>query len=151
MQLSDLNESHYKSMEPIKAVEAFRLTEAVENGKNWGDCKEVVQVRNLIAFKDGQFHDLACVRWYMSRSNNANRVYCSIWLPTKLFGHYRAGNAHTSGYGFCKQSDAFERALNSAGVYPHEPVSGRGMSTVDDCLLEMAKFAGFEHAYVAKG
>lgn len=132
-------------------TEAFRLTPAVENGKNLGQEKETVEVRNLIAFKDGQFHDLACVRWYMSRSKNADRVYCSLWLPTKLFGEYRAGHGYTSGYGFCKRSDAFERALNSAGVYPVEPVSGRGMSTVDDCLLDMAHHAGYEHAYIAKG
>lgn len=132
-------------------TEAFRLAEAIDNGKNLGDNKEVIQIRNLIAFKDGEFHDLACVRWYMSRSKNAERVYCTVWLPTKLFGEYRAGHGYTSGYGFSKQSDAFERALNSAGVYPAEPVSGRGMSTVDDCLLEMAKHAGYDNAYLAKG
>lgn len=152
MQLSDLNESHYKSMEPIKAIESqFRLMPACENGTNLGNSKELIQVRNLIAFKDGQFHDLASVRWFISWSNSPDRMWCTLWLPTKLFGEYRSGTGITSGYGFCKQSDAFERALNSAGVYPVEPVSGRGMSTVDDCLLAMAKHAGYEHAYIAKG
>lgn len=129
----------------------FRLTEPQEYGKNLADTKEVVQVRNLIAFKDGQFHDLACVRWYMARSNTAERVYCSIWIPARVFGEYRSGHGMTSGYGFCKQSDAFERALNSAGIYVTEPVSGRGMSTVDECLLDMATHAEYEYAYVAKG
>lgn len=131
----------------------IKFTGKQENGKNLGDSKEVVQVRNLIGFDEvtGTFHELACVRWYMSRSKSADRVYCSIWVMNKVFGEYTAGHAHTSGYGFCKQSDAFERALNSAGIYSDEPISGRGMSTVDDFLEAMAKMAGFKHAYVAKG
>ena len=131
----------------------IKFTGKQENGKNHGEQKETVQVRNLIGFDErtGQFHELACVRWYMSRSSNASRVYCSIWVMTKTFGEYTAGTAHTDGYGFCKQSDAFERALNSAGIYSGEPISGRGMSAVDDFLEAMAKMAGFNHAYIAKG
>lgn len=122
-----------------------------DNGKNLGHAKEVVQTRNLAGFDGEEFHELATVRWYMSRSSNANRMYCSIWVNGKVFGEYTAGNSHTSGYGFCKLSDSFERALNSAGIYSGEPISGRGMSTVDEFLESMAKMAGFNHAYVAKG
>ena len=124
---------------------------AQKNGKNLGHSKEVITTRNLIAFEDGQFYELATVRWYMSRSKEANRIYCSIWVNPKVFGEYTAGSGFTSGYGFCKQSDSFERALNSAGIYSSEPISCRGMSTVDEFLELMAKTAGFKHAYVAKG
>ena len=122
-----------------------------DNGKNLSHEKEVVQVRNLIAFDGEKFHELVTVRWYMSRSRTADRVYCSIWVTGKVFGDYTAGHAFTSGYGFCKQSDAFERALNSAGIYSSEPISGRGMSTVDDFLEVMGKHAGFENVHITKG
>ncbi|SRR5258708_39535663 len=131
----------------------IKFTGKQEKGKNLSDTKEVIQVRNLIGFDERteQFHELACVRWYMSRAKNADRVYCTIWIMTKTFGEYTSGHAYSSGYGFCKQSDAFERALNSAGVYTDEPISGRGMSTVDDFLEALAKMAGFKFYYIAKG
>lgn len=129
----------------------IKFTGKQENGKNLGHDKETVQVRNLIAFDGQEFRELATVRWYMGRSKQSNRVYCSIWVYTKVFGEYTAGHGISSGYGFCKQSDAFERAINSAGIYSDEPISGRGMSTVDEFLESLAKMAGFNHAYVAKG
>lgn len=132
----------------------IKFTGKQDNGKNLGHEKETVQVRNLIGFNEltGEFNELATVRWYMARSaTGTSRVYCSIWVTSKVFGEYTAGNAFTQGYGFCKQSDAFARALNSAGIYTDDPISGRGMSMVDEFLEVMAKMAGFKHAYVSKG
>lgn len=129
----------------------FRLTAPEENAKNMSDKKETIETRNLIVFNEGHFQKLATVRWYMSRLSNANRVYCSIWLTDNTFGNYRSGHGMSSGYGFCKQSDAFELALNSAGIYSKQPISGRGIEEVDRCLMNMAEHAGYEHAYIAQG
>lgn len=129
----------------------IKFTGAQDNGKNLSDKKEVVYTRNLIVFDGQEMREIAVARWYMSRSNNANRVDCSIWIFNAVFGEYTAGNGNSSGFGFCKFSDAFERAINSAGVYSSEPISGRGMNEVDKFLEELGKHAGFNHVYVAKG
>lgn len=129
----------------------IRFTGKQENGKNLGHEKEVVHTRNLIAFYDNQFKELAVCRWYMGRASNANRVYCSIWVNHEVLGEYTAGHGTSQGYGFCKHSDAFEHAINSAGIYSSEPISGRGMNDVDLFLEELAKQNGFLNVYVAKG
>jgi hypothetical protein len=129
----------------------IKFTESQDNGKNLGVEKEIVEIRQLIAFDGKEFKELATVRWYMSRSKSADRVYCSIWVTGHVFGQYTSGHGHTSGYGFCKLSDSFERALNSAGIYSDEPISGRGMSRVDALLEKLALHAGFENSYIARG
>lgn len=131
----------------------IKFTGKQDNGKNLGGSKEVILNRVLIAFDDNtkEFKELATVRWYMGKSRNSQRVYCSVWVIGHVFGDYTAGNAFTDGYGFCKQSDSFERALNSAGIYTEDPISGRGISKVDEFLEAMAKMAGFNHFYITKG
>lgn len=129
----------------------IKFTGAQDNGKNLGHEKEVVHTRSLIVFDGKEMKEIAIARWYMGRSSQANRVYCSIWVYTPVFGQYTAGNGQSSGYGFCKHSDAFERAINSAGIYSSEPISGRGMGEVDSFLEAMGKQAGFAHVYVSQG
>lgn len=143
------NEKFYGAFERLP--EKIKFTGAQDNGKNLGDKKEVVHTRELVVFDGQEMKSVAVARWYMGRSSSANKVDCSIWVYTPVFGQYTAGNGNSSGFGFCKWSDAFERAINSAGIYSSEPISGRGMNEVDKFLEEMGKQAGFKHVFVAKG
>lgn len=143
------NEKIYGPFERLP--EKIKFTGPQDNGKNLGHKKEVVHARELIVFDGQTMKSIAVARWYMGKSNGANKVDCSIWVYTPVFGQYTAGNGSSSGFGFCKHSDAFERALHSAGIYSSVPISGRGMSEVDTFLEELGKQAGFKHVYVAKG
>lgn len=128
----------------------FQLTTAQENGKNLASEKEIIEMRNLIAFDGEKFNELIWVRWYTARIRQAEKVHCSIWINTKVFGRYTSGYGTASGIGTCKLSTAFAEALKCAGIYASEPISGRGMSIVDECLKEMGLDAGFYDVYIAK-
>jgi hypothetical protein len=128
-----------------------KFTEAQSNGKNRDD-KEVIKAWNLIGFKKGEFKELATIRWYMGRSSSASVIYCSIWVyPHDWLHESTAGNGQAGGGGYCKQSAAFEYAINSAGLYSSEPISGRGLSVVEDFLKALAVKLGYKNHTIAKG
>ena len=76
--------------------------------------KEQVEVKTLIAFKNGSFHEVVTVRWYMGRSSSASVVYCNVWIHGN--NQWFSGKGSAGGYGYHKTSAAFQEALTSAGV-----------------------------------
>lgn len=113
------------------------------------DAKERIESRELIAFKDGEFKSLVTARWYMGKSSTASKVYCALWVKTPDAWANGVGDA--GGYGYCKQSSAYSEALSKAGIKCSEGISGRGMSTVEESMMALAKGLGFEHAYISRG
>src|SRR6185436_15552495 len=114
------------------------------------DRKERIASRELIAFKDGKFKSLLTARWSMSKSSDASVIYCALWAGDNEIGHGN-GVGKAGGGGYCKQSAAYEYALNQAGFYPTDPISGRGMSVVEESMEALAHHLGFEHFYISRG
>lgn len=118
------------------------------------DAKERIESRELIAFKDSEFKSLITARWYMGKSNTASKVYCALWvkIPNADWGSdFANGVGDAGGYGYCKQSSAYSAALSKAGIKCSEGISGRGMSTVEDSMMALAKSLGYDHAYISRG
>ena len=120
------------------------------------DKRETINTRNLIAFRDDKFYNLATVRWYMGRSSSASKIYCTLWvmphcMPIELNDSMCAGSGSAGGGGYCKQSAAFYDAMCNAGIKADQDVSGRGMSAVEDVLCDMARQAGFFNFTICRG
>lgn len=127
------------------------------NAKNLDPEKETVHRRQVIALRtngDGG-DDLDAVvdaRWYMARkSDGASPVYCSVWVSGHLpdgTGRYLAGHGRATGCGYCKQSAAFDEAVESAGIKLAARVDGAGMRAVDDAMVAIARALGYSRAMV---
>ncbi len=118
------------------------------------DTKERIAIRELIAFKDGKFKSLLTARWYMGKSREASVVYCALWvtLPEADWGSdYACAAGQAGGHGYCKQSAAYEDALNKAGIKTSDPISGRGMSVVEESLEALARNLGYNDFYISRG
>ena len=80
--------------------------------------------------------------WYMGKSANAERVYCAVQIYRKDNTHHH-GEAYAGGGGYCKQSAAFEAALNDAGIRLSREVSGVGMEAVREAMIAIADAVGY--------
>ena len=116
------------------------------NGKNLSPGKETIRVTHVLAApKPG--HGAAPVpiaeaRFYMSRSNQANVVYCSVWLHAPGEPH-GSGHGKASGYGYHKESAAFAEAIKSAGVTLSEDIAGCGSRAIEEALEAIAHAYGY--------
>ena len=82
-------------------------------------------------------------RWWMSRTaDGAGPVYCSVWVRTRD-GRHLGGRGVARGYGYCKQSAAFDAALDSAGITLAKRVDGVGMEAVEEAMHAIADAAGY--------
>jgi hypothetical protein len=86
----------------------------VTNAKNFGGEKETIGTLNVIGLKKGELKNIITVRWYTGRSKSASVVYCSLWAHGD--GVHISGRGAASGYGYHKESAAFQAALESSGV-----------------------------------
>ena len=109
------------------------LGDSVHNAKNMGGEKELMRTMNVSAVMTvpdrgslykttTKFKDLVIVRWYMSRSKGASRVYCSIWAH----GSNSSWNGHgwAGGHGYDKYAASFDAACASANINLPEAVTG---------------------------
>lgn len=135
----------------------FTFGQLQSNAINQGQKKETITNRTLIAFKDGKFIELITARWYMGRSSSATQIDCSVWFHSAIMEKSHAqwtdcsGRGKAGGGGYCKQSAAFEEAMNSAGIKCDHGISGRGMSVVEDAMIALAKQQGFEVVHIVRG
>ena len=113
------------------------------NAKNLEPGKELVERLVLVAIGvDDAIHDVVDARWYMARrSDGASPIYCSVWVHG--INRYFAGHGKASGYGYFKQSAAFDEALDSAGIKLARRVDGVGMSAVREAMQSVAIACGF--------
>lgn len=101
----------------MKAV----ITKPANNGRNYGNEKELVGAYTVHGRINGEMREVVTARAYMGRSRNSSMVYASIWVHAPdvcTSGHDTAG-----GYGYHKESAAFEGAISKAGIELYGPVS----------------------------
>lgn len=107
------------------------------------DKLETVDTATLVACTTGHdgkqtLSEMVTVRWRRSRhGDGASPVSCAVFVTAP--GNYRTGYGRAGGYGYCKRSQAFAVALESAGVKLSKDVGGRGMSVVREALLAIGK------------
>jgi hypothetical protein len=69
--------------------------------------------------------------------------YCCVWVNDRKHNVHISGGARTTGYGFHRASDAAEKALNVAGIYTSEPISGRGDEVIRNALGAIMNALGY--------
>lgn len=132
------------------------------NARNYAGQKEEVAEMRLVIFDKARrtgIHQTAMqegyeldpgaglreaitVRWWMGRSANASMVYCSVWVRTRDGGDL-SGRGSAGGYGYHKESAAFDDAVTSAGIKLRQSVHGCGDGSVRHALQAIAKAAGY--------
>lgn len=119
------------------------------NGRNLSSEKELVHAISVVGAVKGETSELITARFWMGRSRNASRVYCSVWLRD---GEGGAGHGTASGYGYDKKSAALSEALESAGITLSKDISGVGESAMRDALVAVVIAMGAEpQVYVTHG
>ncbi len=112
---------------------------ATQNAVNMGDTKETVRIHRVVMYdragiRPGQDtgHDAGMsvaidARWYMGRSRNASKMYCSVWVRGKTREHhYYSGHGTAGGGGYDKFSASLSSALSDAGIALSNDIAGRG-------------------------
>ena len=125
----------------------IKIKTNIENGKNLGNKKETVRCVSVVATcPNSGLKEIIKARWYMGRSNSASTIYCTIWLHGGYY--YNSGHGKATGAGYCKESAAFQAALDSAGIQTSKSTYGRGMESVFDCLQDIGSFLGYENSII---
>ena len=95
---------------------------------------------------DGDTMRVICnVRFYFVGRDGMSPLYCVVWLNDGKTGTYKAGAGKASGCGYHKPSAALEYALNDAGIYPSEPISGVGSLAIVEALEALAVALGYSN------
>jgi hypothetical protein len=91
-----------------------KITAALSNGYNYSGSKELVGAYSVMGKIDGQIKEVVSARAYMGKSKQASTVYASIWVHTGTV--HTSGRGSAGGYGYHKESTAFQDAISSAGI-----------------------------------
>lgn len=112
------------------------------NGRNYGGEKEMVRAMSAVVYSRGELLQPVKVRWYMGRkADGAGRVYCSVWIHGR--GTECAGHGWAGGYGYDKESAAFESALGGAEVTLSESIGGAGDTATRAALESIVRAMGY--------
>jgi len=117
-----------------------------ENARNLSDTKETTETRDLVVCIGGEIRTAMTARWYMGRSKSASVVYCSIWVHEPKNWSGWSGHGRAGGWGYCKVSQAFEGACDSAGIKLSRMVGGVGRSAVDEAMRAIVLAAGWDES-----
>lgn len=90
-----------------------KINAALSNGYNYSGSKELVGAYSVMGKVNGQLIEVVSARAYMGKSKQASTVYASIWVCA---GVYTSGRGSAGGYGYHKESAAFQDAISSAGI-----------------------------------
>lgn len=94
----------------MKAV----FTKPQSNAYNYSRDKELVGAYSVLGKINGALVEIVTARAYMGRSRNASTVYASVWVSAG--DKTTSGKGSAGGYGYHKESAAFNDAIRSAGV-----------------------------------
>jgi hypothetical protein len=86
------------------------------------------------------------VRFYHTPTTS----YCCLWIRVgDIHSGWSScsGSGKATGYGYHRESQAFENALRSAGIEFDEGIGGRGNSIYNEILLRIASKLEFIHIY----
>lgn len=119
------------------------------NAYNHAPEKEEVDRRVLVVLDpvSGELREVCDARFYMGRRPSSSVVTCSLWVRTRD-GRHLGGHARAGGYGYCKQSAAFDEACSSAGIKLSANVHAAGMSAVEEAMHAIADAAGYAECRV---
>lgn len=84
-----------------------------QNATNYSRDKELVGAYTVLGKVNGEMREVLTARAYMGRSRSASTVYASIWVHV---GDCPSGKGSAGGYGYHKESAAFNDAIRSAGI-----------------------------------
>lgn len=101
----------------MKAV----FAKPAQNGRNYSSEKELVGAYTVLGKINGEMREIVTARAYMGRSRSASTVYASIWVHV---GECPSGHGSAGGYGYHKESAAFQDAISSAGIELYGSVYG---------------------------
>ena len=99
------------------------ITKQVTNARNYSGEKELVSKYVVLGNVNGELREIVDARAYMGRSRNSSTVYASIWVNGN--GIYTSGKGSAGGYGYHKESAAFQDAISSACIELYGDVYGR--------------------------
>lgn len=113
------------------------------------DGKEQVDYYHVMAYRKGlkpysNWAELIVCRIWMSKTaDGAGPVYCSVWIRDPKQTLTTSGRGVATGYGYHKNSQALEEALENAGVQLPFDIGGRGTTAMYDAFKVIAKKLGF--------
>lgn len=116
------------------------------NGTNYGNGKETVTHKSVLAVVNGEIRELIVYRAYMGRSRSASQVYATIWIHDGAAGIHCSGSGSAGGYGYNKESAAAYEAARDAGFSFDRCLSGTGQ--IDQMLAAMAAALGYENVAI---
>lgn len=91
-----------------------KIIKPASNGYNYSRSKELVGAYSIMGRVNGEMREIVCARAYRGRSRTASTVYASLWVHGLEVE--TSGNGSAGGYGYHKESAAFQAAINSAGI-----------------------------------
>ena len=94
---------------------------------------------------DGDTMRVICdIRFYFVGRDGMSPLYCVVWINDGKSGTYKSGAGKASGCGYHKPSAALEYALNDAGIYTSEPISGVGSLAIREALEALIVTLGYD-------
>lgn len=104
-----------------------------------------------VGIVEGRIFEFADVRLKKAASSRfAAKIYCDLWLqlPTRGRESMR-GHGWAGGGGYCRNSEAFEQAIENAGISLSREVGGRGMGAVAEALTAIGVHFGIDRSTIA--
>jgi len=137
-------------------IKAKLPTTGLQNARNLGDKKEIVQTLVLVGVRIvvgvPQYTEPCRAVFYMGRSSSASVVDCALWVSGLTF--WTSGRGRAGGYGYHKQSAALGAAINSAGIALYTGpdfekfayIDGAGESAMQDALYAIGEALGYDRS-----
>ena len=115
------------------------------DAKNYQSTMETTNKLQLVVSlpKQRELAPVLTVHWYASRSGDgASPLYCSFWCTTRLGDSFSASGRAT-GYGYHKESSAFQDALDNAGVMLDKDIGTVGDRAIREAMTAIGAAAGY--------
>lgn len=101
--------------------------------------RKINKFKQQISVVDKDFNEVICVRFYSTQSTS----YCCVWITDSKNQKWLTGGNKSSGYGYHRASEAFERALKTIGVNLDTDIGGRGDRAVLDACEAIMRALGY--------
>ena len=117
-----------------------------DNGANYdrrNEKRECVRSVKALVISKGKIKNPVSVRWYMAKSaDGASPCYCEMWASDGV-ERYTNGAGSAGGYGYDKESAAFEDALREAGYTLDEAINGVGDTGIVRAINGVCRNLGY--------
>jgi len=124
-------------MKEIKAT----LGESKRNGKDFSK-KEMVSAYTVVVDTERGLQTPVSAKCYMGKSNQASVVYVTFRCSDNE-KYFTAGHGQAGGWGYHKESQAIENAIESAGIKLSADIGGRGETAIENALFAITEALGY--------